>query len=392
MTLNLKKYPQITESVGFDDSRLETFNNQESSEMAQEASLMLDLLHDVGKKVASVSQMSRLVEQITQMTQQALNAEASSLLLLEDNSHELLFKTAQGEAGQALRRTKLDTGSGIAGWVARHGRPLIVNDVTGDERFNKDIDEKTGFTTRSIICTPLIAHRKVIGVIEVINKLDYGDFTERDREALVSVASMAAVSIENARLQEAILRSYKSTINALSAAVEAKDPYTCGHSQRVMEYALLGGRSLSLSTDEMEVLEYAGILHDIGKIGVSDSILTKPGSLTAAEWDEIRQHSSIGASILNGIPFLEKPRTLILHHHERYDGSGYPDGLSGETIPVGSRLLAVADAFDTMTTNRSYRAALSRDFAVNELISCSGTQFCPAAVKAFVSAYTADNS
>lgn len=352
------------------------------TEVTQEPGSMLDLIYKVSKKVGSLPELARLVEQVTQMSQRALNAAASSVLLFDGG--ELLFEVARGRAGKALKQVRLSAQTGIAGWVARHGKPLVVNDVTLDQRFNASVDETTGFATRSVICVPLMVERRVIGVIEVLNKLDENGFSEQDLEALVAVASTAAMAIENVRLHKTVVDAYKSTIKALAAAIDAKDPYTCGHSQRVMEYALLQGRSLSFSDDNLAVLEYGGILHDVGKIGIADTILSKPGSLTEEEWAAIRQHPIIGANILQDIPFLEKVRQLVRYHHERYDGHGYPDGLRGEGIPMGARVLAVADAFDTMTTARSYRAALTVEYAVAELRRCCRTQFCPVAVEAFI--------
>ncbi len=197
----------------------------------------------------------------------------------------------------------------------------------------------------------------------------------------------AATVVENAKLHRKVAEGYKSTIIALAASIDAKDHYTRGHSQRVTEYALMGALSLSMSPEELENLEYAGILHDIGKIGIPDSILTNPGYLTAEEWRIIRQHPVIGANITRDIPFLEESTKLLLHHHEKYDGTGYPDGLQGEDIPLGARLLTVADSFDSMTTDRSYRAALSTEYAIEELQRCTGTQFCPVAVSSFISEY-----
>ncbi len=365
-------------------SKREPKINGDSPEGTNGVSVMLDLLQNIGRKVSSVPDLDQLVNHIIKMTQQALNASASSVLLLNDKGQELIFEVAEGEAGKKLRRVKLDSQSGIAGWVAHHGQPLLVNDVTTHPYFNRDIDEATGFVTRSLICVPMVVGGKVTGVIEVLNKADSTDFTHQDLETLTSVASTAAMSIDNITLHQAVVDAYKSTIKALAAAIDAKDHYTHGHSQRVMEYALLGGANLALSYDDLEDLEYAGILHDIGKIGIADSILTKPGVLTDDEWQLMRTHSLIGANILDSVPFLEKSRRLVRHHHERYDGRGYPDGLKGEAIPVGARLLAIADAFDTMTTDRSYRAALSVDYATAELHKCSGTQFCPVAVSAFL--------
>jgi HD-GYP domain-containing protein (c-di-GMP phosphodiesterase class II) len=351
----------------------------------QETKTKLDLLCEVGKKVGSVSQIAKAIKQITQMTQQTLKASASSVLLFDENERELLFEVAEGQAGKALKQVRLSSQSGVAGWVARNGKPLIVNDVTKDPRFHKGIDELTDFVTNSIICAPLVVHRKVIGVIEVLNKVDGSDFKGQDLETLVAVASTAAMALENARLHQIAVDAYKSTIRALAATIDAKDPYTRGHSQRVTEYAVMAATALSLSQEEIETLEYGGILHDIGKIGVADNILNKTGSLNTEEWAIIRRHPLIGSNMLKDIPFLEKARNLILHHHERYDGHGYPHGLKGEDIPLGARILAVADAFDTMTTDRSYRDALGEKHAISELRRCAGTQFCPTVVESFIS-------
>jgi len=205
-----------------------------------------------------------------------------------------------------------------------------------------------------------------------------------------SLTKNVAMAIENTKLNLEVLEGYKSTIRALAAAIDAKDHYTRGHSQRVTELALIGVTSLKMSPEEREVLEYAAILHDIGKIGVSDSILSKTGQLTLKEFDIIRQHPRIGANIMEGILFLEDASKLVLHHHERYDGTGYPDGLIGENIPLGARLLAVVDSFDSMTSDRSYRVAISTEAAIKELYKHCGTQFCPIAVEAFVSGYMVD--
>lgn len=350
---------------------------------------MLDFLSDLGRRVGLASRLGRLVQNITQMTRHALSASAASVFFFNDREQELFFEVANGSAGKTLKHMTLSAGSGFAGWVARHGKSLIVNDTMTDPRFNKEVDRITGFVTRSAICAPMIIRSKVIGVIEVLNKIGGQAFTQSDLETLTSVAATAAIAIENDRLHDSILKSYKGTIKALAAAIDAKDHYTRGHSQRVMEYALLGGSNLGLSKDELESLEYAGMLHDIGKIGIADTILSKPQRLDDNEWKIMRQHPRIGANIVKQIPFLQMVKTLVLHHHERYDGTGYPQRLKGEMIPVGARLLAVADAFDTMTTDRSYRPALGLERAIHELRTCSGTQFCPMAAQAFLSGHAA---
>ena len=195
-----------------------------------------------------------------------------------------------------------------------------------------------------------------------------------------------AFQAERARRQE-IQLAYLETIRMLAAAVEARDPYTGGHLERVTHYALAIARSLGWTGERITEAEMGAILHDIGKIGIHDAILRKAGPLTDEEWVHMRSHPVIGTQILRGISFLEPVIPYVRHHHERWDGKGYPDGLAGENIPIGGRLIAVADAFDAMTSSRPYRPALPVDAALAELRSSTGRQLDPRIVEAFMSAY-----
>ena len=347
----------------------------------------LNLLDKIGRKIGTVKKSDTLIASITQMTRYALNASASSLLLLNETNQNLVFKYADGPVGKQLRSLQIDGQSGIAGWVVQNGRPLVINDVDRDRRFNRHVDEVSGFVTKSIICAPLIVHGEIIGVIEVLNKLDKTNFNEQDLQTLTGVATTAALAIENLRLNESIQESYKETVNALVSLVDAKETNGGGHSKRVAEYALMGATQLLLSEEEKQTIEHAAILHDIGKLGIPDSILNKSDALTNEEWEIIREHPVIGYNILKKIPLLGDVSRLILYHHERYDGKGYPHGLKEENIPIGSRLIAVADAFDHMATNRAYRNALGKEYAFNELRRCARSQFCPVAVKAFCTGF-----
>jgi len=176
---------------------------------------------------------------------------------------------------------------------------------------------------------------------------------------------------------------YLNTIMALTSAIEAKDVYTKGHSERVQRFSLMIARELHLSGSQLEMLRYAAILHDIGKIGISESILNKPTKLEKSEFEKIMEHPLIGSKIVEEIDFLNKASKIIRSHHEFYDGSGYPDGLKGEAIMLESQILAVADAYDAMTTTRPYREAFTEKGAWDELVKGSGKQFSPEVVKAF---------
>jgi len=177
-----------------------------------------------------------------------------------------------------------------------------------------------------------------------------------------------------------------STMQALAAAVEARDPYTRGHCERVTQYALTIAEALAFSNEDLEILERAAILHDIGKVAVPDSVLRKNGRLNEDDWIEVRKHPEVGQTMLAHLEFLGPSLPLIRHHHERYDGSGYPDGLGAEGIPLGARILAVADAFDAMTSDRPYREAFALSDAIGELDRCAGSQFDPEVVEAFLNA------
>jgi len=179
-------------------------------------------------------------------------------------------------------------------------------------------------------------------------------------------------------------KEHLSVIQALASSVEARDPYTEKHSKRMAEYAMATGRELGFSMYDTQVLRYASILHDIGKIGVSDYILSKPGNLTKEERKEIQEHSQIGADIVARIDSFKEASKLVYHHHEKYNGRGYPEGLKGENIPLGARIIAVADAYDAMTSRRPYRKAYSKRKAIAELKKNMETQFDGKVVEAFL--------
>ncbi len=177
---------------------------------------------------------------------------------------------------------------------------------------------------------------------------------------------------------------YLSTVAALATSIDAKDPYTKGHSERVNQYSLQMAREMRLPEDQVDMLRYMSLMHDIGKIGIRDNVLNKPGKLTDEEYEEIKKHPEVGYKIVSEIKFISKGADIVRHHHERYDGRGYPQGLAGENIPLGARIVAVADSYDAMTTERPYKQAMRREDAIEELKRCSGTQFDQQVVMAFI--------
>ena len=237
---------------------------------------------------------------------------------------------------------------------------------------------------RALVLVPVCSRERMYGLMVLLHHRERDELENEDLTLVAAIAGQAAVALENTSLFEDLEISYFSTVKALARAIEVKDPFTYGHSERVTEYALAIARRMGASDTEMQDIKYAAALHDIGKIGIARKILDKPGALSEEEFVHIKTHSQLGESIIEPVAFLKGPRSIIMHHHERYDGKGYPDVLSGEEIPLGARILAVADSFEAMMSDRPYRKARPMEEAVEELEVNAGTQFDPAVVRAFI--------
>ena len=261
-------------------------------------------------------------------------------------------------------------------------QPYIILTSAQLKRYFKQLPKKKGLS--SFLAVPLRIKDQIVGVVSVYSYRQNYRFSEGQAKLLVILADRAAQAIENARLYQNLRRTFRETIEGLVSALEAKDKYTSGHSRRVTEYALLIARALKLSPEEQEKIEWAGLLHDIGKIGIRLEALNKPGKITKQEHEMFKDHTTMGKQILEQIHFLRDIVPLVYHHHEWYDGSGYPTGIKAEQIPLGARILAIADAYDAMTSDRPYRKALSQEEAIRELRRCAGTQFDPHLVEIFI--------
>jgi putative nucleotidyltransferase with HDIG domain len=233
------------------------------------------------------------------------------------------------------------------------------------------------------VVAPAVLLKDLSGVVIIADKT-HGEFDENDIDSLVSIGNHAAVAIENMQLQKELRSAYLAIVTALADAAEAKDPYTQGHCELVATLSRLTAEELALPDFDRGIVCYAALLHDIGKIGVSDGILNKPGALLPAEREVVRAHVTIGHNLIAKIPSLELIAEAVLHHHEWYDGSGYPHGLQGEEIPVPARIVSVVDAYCAMTTKRSYKEPYSEEQARAELKHFAGRQFDPTVVDAFL--------
>ena len=347
----------------------------------------LALLSQLSQILNSTLERREVRKRAIEAATQLMKAETGSLLLIDEKKKELYFEVALGDKEDTIKTITLALGEGIAGWVAQKGKPLIVNHPDEDSRFYRGVDGKTKFTTRNIICVPVQVKKKVVGVLEAVNRRNGADFDEEDLALFTSLADQVAIALDNARLYQEQEEMFYQTAESLADAIEKRDPYTGGHTQRVTLYSLIIARYLPLRSIEKKWLKIAAVLHDIGKIGIEDQILKKPDQLSPEEYDVIKHHSDLGAEIIEHIRQLKEIIPGVKYHHEQVNGRGYPDGLKGEDIPMIAKIVSVSDTYDAMTTDRPYRSALTKEAAIKELKRCCGTQFDRQVVEAFLKAH-----
>jgi putative nucleotidyltransferase with HDIG domain len=353
----------------------------------EEKTERLVLLSQLGQILNSTLDHQEVRRRAMEAATRLMKAEAGSLLLIDEERKHLCFEVALGDNEEKIKKITLNLGEGIAGWVAQKGDPLIINAPEQDLRFFKGVDDQTEFKTRNIICVPVKVKEKTIGVLEAINKKEGQDFDDEDRSLFISLADQVAIALDNARLYQELEEMFFQTAESLANAIEKRDPYTGGHTHRVTTYSLATARRLGLKPMEVKWLQISSVLHDIGKIGIDDQILKKPEQLDPEEFNQIKQHANMGAEIIDHIKQLRNIIPGIKYHHEQIDGTGYPEGLRGENIPIIAKIVSVTDTFDAMTTDRPYRRALSKEMAIKELRRCAGTQFDHEVVEAFIQAF-----
>jgi len=321
----------------------------------------------------------RVIQFLMEGASNFLYVERSVLLLWDKAAEGLIVAGAIGLTQDFSQYPVLKNEESISRFVMRQRQTLIVNDLE-QELYLKKIN-KEEYLKKSFISVPLIFQDNVLGVLHVCDKKFINPFTKRDELLITNIGRISAIALQNASLYEQIQQDYLKTITALAAATDARDSYTMHHSENVARYAVAIARNMQCKHYEIDLVKQAALLHDIGKIGIKDAILLKGDKLTPDEFEHIRLHPIQGEEIVKILPFLKKAASLIRHHHERYDGSGYPDGIKGEEIELGARILAVTDSFDAMTTDRPYRHAFSFAEALNELKKNKGTQFDPEIVE-----------
>lgn len=352
---------------------------------------LMHAANELIREIASCLDMDNPEDCLRRMCKKLLNALGARLCviyLFDEVDEQLYVNICVGvdeKETQSLLRAehaddRIELGKGVAGWVALHQKPLLIEDTASDSRcqMNK-IPWRKDSTHYALIALPLISFDNFIGVLEILRNKGRS-FSESEIDLLYPIVRIMATAIP---------RGSEASITKLAEIcvrfLEEKDHYTHGHSIRVMRYCMVLADELKLPKKQKDELRLCALLHDIGKVILKDSILSKPGKLTKFEWDLIRLHPSIGSNILGKIS--KNLAHKIVSHHERFDGTGYPSGISGTAIPLISRIIAIADALDAITTKRPYRPAATLEFAIEEIEANSNTQFDPKIVDALVSAH-----
>ena len=336
-------------------------------------------LFEISKLLVTEIDLAHLFKIITEVLVQEFSVDRVSLMLMDEASGDLLIRASHGLPTDVAVKARRKMGEGVAGLVLKRREPLIISEGTHPDREIMAAINRDDMPASSM-SVPLIGRNKIFGVLNV-SKLSGPPFTASDLQVVLILSSQVVTAMENAALYEDQRESYFRTVQALVAAVEAKDPYTRWHSTNVAKYAVAIARDMGMSPSQLEEIHIASILHDIGKIGISELIIGKPGRLSREEFNIMKDHPAQGLRILEPIGFSASITSAIYQHHERYDGKGYPQGLAGDQISPAARILSVADTVDAMVSERPYRGTISSQDVLLELDQETGRQFDPLVVE-----------
>ncbi len=349
-------------------------------ERREEAASLLE----VSRSVNASLRVTEVLRTITETAVRITAAKASAIRLLNRKRDELTPAASYGLSLDYLSKGPVRLSENVIDQEVIAGQTVRVLDVTKDPRI-KYPEEAQSERLVSLLTLPLRRGDDVFGVLRVYSGSRH-QWSRRELRLLQAFADQAAVAIHNARLHEDLRRNYWETVNALARAIEAKDPHTLGHSERVTDYALQLGRALDFSPERMETLRFAATLHDIGKIGLSDRSLSRLGHLGATDEVLVRMHPLIGITILEPVEFLGPVLEAVRYHHEQWNGLGYPEGLAGDKIPLLARVLAVTNQYDNLRTGSPGRPGLSEQEAAQALRRAAGVELDPAFVSVFLRA------
>lgn len=344
----------------------------------------VNTIYYVTRSLSQELDLDNLLQLLMDEVKDVLQADRCTVFLVDEKNNELWSRIGHG---LEINEIRFPLDKGIAGYVVQTGEVVNIEDCYDDPRFNPEIDKKTGYLTRNMLAFPMRNNlMQVIGVFQVLNKRS-GEFTKDDEHILEAIAPIAAVQIENAQLYDEIRKSFESMVLTLSQIIDARDPLTAGHSHRIMLLADAIAKEAGWNLQQRKVLEIAALLHDLGKIGVRENILTKKGQLTQEEFEHLKHHVVHTRLFLQQIHFsreFAQVPEIAATHHERVDGSGYPDGLKGDQIPLGGRILAIADIFDALTSKRHYRERMDFQKVMEVLQKASGNEIDEDLFKSFM--------
>ena len=325
-----------------------------------------------------------------EMVAEIMNARIASLMLVDEERDELYIKAARGLREEVVCGTRVKMGDSIAGWVAQHGTPLLVTNVEEDPRFASR-ENSHQYETKSLLSVPVKVDGRVVGVININNKISCTPFTEDDKALLTSLSERVGRAWRHAADHNETADKVEQASRALAAIIDnARRSRLKLTSGSMATRATAVARRMGMGEEDLQAVAFVASIHDVGMAHIGPPVLHEPGKLDPEAWAQVAQHPARTVEILKPIEFEERVTEFILTHHERMDGRGYPRGLQGEEIPLGARIIAVVDAYESMTSGRPYRQAMPQAEALRELRRCSGSQFDPRAVEAFCEVLAAE--
>jgi response regulator RpfG family c-di-GMP phosphodiesterase len=390
-------YDYVLKPFSLSEIKLAVTNAIERHRLEQDNARLREIteLFNISESIAAIRDERQLLNFVLQAALERVGAERGSLMITTPDGQSLEVAVSVGISKEDAK-TIVEVGTGISGWVAQHGRPLLVENIYENPGV---VEMSRRLQDPSFISVPLerkqpssydalvsgIDLPRVLGVLNVNRKKSGRQFSEGDLKILSIIANHTAAALENVRLLKNVEDAHLATLQSMALLLEAKDAYTHGHSERVRNYSLKAARRMGMSEQDIDILRVAAPLHDLGKIGIKDNVLNKNGSPTDEEWGMIKRHPILGYDVLVPVRLLTREHlNLVRGHHERVDGSGYPDGLKGDQIPPVTQVIIVADAYDAMASDRAYRPALSPQMIISQLRRFSGTQFSPEVAEVFV--------
>ena len=348
--------------------------------------LVLSNVFILGREIVTNRDLEPLVDKFLPIASEGTDSDVACLYLFHDKldwPYMVRLFTGEGKEDKFIS----DAPNGyteLIKSIRASGQVKTINSFEGSEFAASEVNKIEGIVLKDSLIVPLKPRDTLIGIIQVANKHRNALYTYEDMDLLKILGSQIAFVIQNAELFNNLEKAYLDTLSALTNAIDAKDSYTKGHSDRVTSLSVKLAKEAGVGEDDIEKIRLGAMLHDIGKIGIPEIVLNKPGRLDNDEFAVMKSHPTVGVSILGNVEFLQNIVPIIKHHHERYDGKGYPDALKGDEIPYLARIVSIVDTYDAMTTNRPYRKALTMDESLKEIERCKGSQFDPDLADLFI--------